>query len=242
MSGVSLSRRASLAFAIALAALAAVALYAYVRGLERQALGRGDTVRVLVAKETIPAGTAAADAMHRGLMGRTSIPRQAVVDGAIASLEDIDGRVAGVDILRGEQIVGKRFVTPERARSAFAIPAERQAMAVEVSGPQGVGGYVQRGDRVSIIARSAGSDARVAYLVQGVEVLAVGQRAPKAAAGGRETSAPQTGKVVLTLALTPQEAEKVAYALMEGELWLTLLPPGQQPQGTPGRAAETLFT
>lgn len=240
----------ALVAAVLLAAVATGLLLSYVRGIERRAFAGTQVVPVFVAKDTIPANTRGDTAISRGLIVRRDLPLFARVEGGIASLREIEKKVSAVTILGGEQILAARFVLPAQARGLLQIAADRQAMSVEAETPPGVAGFVQPGDRVSIIAQvglpsTAGGQAkepRVGYLLQGIEVLAVGQRVVSPERRGLAARPQQQGRVLLTLALTPTEAEKLAFAIFEGELYFTLLPPGQSPAGTPGRTAENAFS
>lgn len=241
-------RGLSLVFALALAALATLLLVVYVRSAEQKALG-ADSVQVFVAKQKIPAGTSVESAVAKSLLAKQPLPSKALVEGVVTDLEQIKGKVTSGEILRGEQLVGSRFQAPAKSRGVIPIPDGREAMSIEVAAPPGVAGFVRTGDVVSVIARAgkAGPEggSRVQYLVRGVEVIAVGQRAAKEESKDQGGIARSTTsqKVLLTLALTSVEAEKVAFAALEGELWFTLLPEGAKTSApTSGRTAENLFS
>jgi pilus assembly protein CpaB len=238
-----------LAFALAL--VATFALWRYARGLEAKAFAGVETVRVLVAKDTIPAGMSAQQAAANGLVETTTIPSKVRAEGAVTSVEQIGDRVAAVTILKGEQLAGPRFVVPGQAKGILPIPQERQAISVQVGVPPGVGGFVQPGDRVSVLAKvkvpnGASEVAKVQFLLQDVGVLAVGQRVVTVAGsqqgsgqdGENATTAEPQSNLMLTLAVTAPEAEKVAFAVLEGELYFTLLPPGSKPVTTSGRTRD----
>ncbi|MFA5890058.1 MAG: Flp pilus assembly protein CpaB [Actinomycetota bacterium] len=243
-------RMGSLLLAVVLAALATAALISYVHALENKAFTGVETVEVFVAKDSIPAGMSADAAVQRAAITTTTVPRKVVAEGAIASLDEIRGKVAAVTIVPGEQIVSSRFVELSAVGSGLEIPAGRQAMAVELALPPGVGGYIQPGARVSVIAHLSvtsgrGADARAQYLLQDVSVLAVGQKVVSAANEGsrgaaRQASAAQD-RTLLTLAVTPSEAEKLAFAIFEGDVYFTLLPPDQKPVRTSGRNGASVF-
>lgn len=250
-------RTVALVASVVLAAVAAVALISYVRGLENKAFEGTETVSVFVAKEPIPAGTTGEFATQRNLIERTTIPKKVRADGAITSLDEIRGKVAAVTILKGEQIVSPRFVLPGQVRGTLPIPANRVAISLEVGIPPGVAGFVQRGDRISIIAQlsvprrgaratgtaAAPTETRVQFLLQSVEVLEIGQRVVTTTQTGQQGQSTQQseGRVLATLALTPGDAEKLAYAIFQGQLYFTLLPEGAKPAGTAGRTAENAF-
>jgi hypothetical protein len=69
-------------------------------------------------------------------------------------------------------------------------------------------------------------------------VLQVGQRVIVPPANGQPGGAAiqQTaGKVDLTLAVSPNQAEKLAFATLNGTLYFTLVLPDSKPVATPGR-------
>lgn len=243
-------RMGSLLLAVVLASLATAALISYVHALENRAFSGTETVEVFVAKDSIPAGTSADAAVQRAAITTTTVPRKVVAEGAIASLDEIRGKVAAVTIVPGEQIVSSRFVELSAVGSGLQIPAGRQAMAVELALPPGVAGYVQPGAHVSVIAHlstasTGGTAARTQFLLQDVPVLAVGQMVARAAEGGSREAARQASaaqdKALLTLAVSPADAEKLAYAIFEGDIYFTLLPPDQKPVRTSGRTGATVF-
>ena len=76
-------------------------------------------------------------------------------------------------------------------------------------------------------------------------VVAVGQFTVTTAANGSTTSTTQqtAGQVLLTLAVTPVQAEKLVLANLQGQLYFALLPaqPGK-PANTPGRTTSNEFS
>lgn len=240
-------RTGGLLLAVVLAALSTTALISYVHGVEEKAFAGAETVEVYVARDAIPAGMSGDAAVQRAAIERTAVPRKVVADGAIHSLDEIRGKVAQVTIMRGEQIVAARFTSPDESGTGLSIPEGRQAMAVEIDAPPGVAGYVQTGSHVSVIAHlniadkgGSSNEPRAQFLLQDVPVLAVGRRIVVTAASGARDSARQqqtqaTDKVLLTLAVAPAQAEKLAYALFEGDVYFTLLPQGAKPVTTTGR-------
>lgn len=234
-------RRRALAVAVLLAAVSALVLVVYVRGLERRALANADPVEVLVATGIIPAGMSIEDATANGLVEPRPLPRSALIEGAAVEPGSLAGRVTTTDILPGEQLADRRFAAPGTAGSVLPIPPDRQAVAVEVALPPGVGGFVRPGDHVSVIARidQPQRGPRVAYLVQGVQVLAVNDRS--LSEEPEEEQEHPTERVLLTLALLPAEAEQVVFSVLQGDVYFTLLPAGQAPTDTPGRTVDDVF-
>lgn len=248
--------------AVVLAGVATFALTSYVRGVEAETLAQGQPVDAFVAKDTIPAGTTAEQAIAAGLVVKQPVPRRNVPAGAIGALGDIEGRVTTANISRGEEIVADRFALPSAVAAGLAIPEGHHAVSVQVGVPEGVAGFVEPGDRVGIIARlevpdpgapdqpidpanpAAGTqqatEPRVQFVLMGVEVLAVGGRTgpvteEQAAAGEAPVG------LLATVALTPEDAERLVFAQLEGSLYFTLMPEEAEAVGTPGRTAETFF-
>jgi pilus assembly protein CpaB len=251
----------AIVLAIVLAAVATLAITSYLDSLEAEREAELQPVEAFVAAQRIPEGTTGEQAVAQNLIERREIPQNVVAPGAISSLSQLEGRVAAVDILPGEQIISARFVEPQAARGLAPIPDDMQAISLEVGIPPGVAGFIQPGDRVSIIARldvgdpdeqaeqteegaEAGEGARVQFLLQGVEVLAIGQRVIVQQQDGGEQSQVNRGegRVLMTVALSPVDAEKLAYAIFEGQLYFTLLPEDQEfPVDTPGRTRDNAF-
>lgn len=251
---ISLGKRSvALLLAVVLAAVATVALVSYVQGLEDRAFEGVETVQVFVAKETIPLGMSAETAIGRGLIARETIPRKFRAEGVILSLEQIKGKVAGIRVAKGEQILAQRFVAPAEVARGLPIPEDKQAMAFDVDVPKGVAGFIQPGQRISILAsisgaaqQGGGGGDQVRFLLQNVEVLAVGSRTvtsgtEEETTGGRRRAARRASRVLLTVAVSARDAEKLGFGLLHGEVYLTLLPPGAKSSRTPGRTTDNVF-
>jgi pilus assembly protein CpaB len=242
--------------AVVLAALATVAIVTYVRGIEQRAFEDAELVEVFVAQEEIPAGTSAEAASEAGFVARDNAPRATVPDGAVTSLDQLSGLVAQERILAGEVIVRARWADPAAVAAELDIPEGFEALAVQVGIPPGVAGFVREGDRVSLIAtvETPGDvvteeDGTVVeepgefltqYLLQGIEVLAVGQRrvvTEEEQEGGQQP----TDQVLLTVALQPEDAERMVFAIENASLYFTLLPDDAEPVDTPGRTLIDLF-
>lgn len=261
-----LTRRAiALIVATILAIVAAVAVYSYLRGVENRAAEEADAVVGYVATQRIEPGTLADTAIQLGAIEEREIPRSLLAQGAITDLNQVTGRAVQEVILPGDQLVTDRFAAPGQQAEVLAIPPDHQAMSVEVSVPPGVAGFIREGDHVSIIGyltvpapdgdtvvvedpetgeqtTEEEQQERAQYLLQDVEVLAVGQRAPAAQEETAEGTAPTLGSVLLTVAVTPVEAEQLAFTTLNGAMYLTLLPEDEtEPVTTPGRTEDNIF-
>jgi Flp pilus assembly protein CpaB len=159
---------------------------------------------------------------------------------------------SAVNIVQGEQILTSRFVERGSTNAGLVIPKGKQAMSLEVEAPPGVAGFVHVGSRISVLGHvdvpgtnGSAVEPQTQFLVQGVEVLAVGSRAVQAATDGARAEAANqqqvSDKVLLTLAVTPNEAEKLGFAILEGQIYITLLPEDAEPVKTSGRNRRNEF-
>lgn len=235
-------RTAIIIASVGLAGVAAFALTSYVRAIEVKAIQGTKPVLTFVAKDTIPSGTKGRDAISGGLISRQPVPFGLLIDTRIKTLEEIENRVSQFTIFKGQQVLSPAFADAVRTKGLLPIPADRQAMSVEVSTPPGVASFVQPGDQVSIVAMidHPTQGPRVGYLLQNVEVLAVGQRT--STDGDRPANSQQQQKILFTLALTSGEVEKLALAIFQGQVYFTLLPPDQPSVQSSGRTVDNLFS
>jgi pilus assembly protein CpaB len=256
-----MSRRTlALVLAVALALLATLALYSYIRGIEDDALKGSEPVEVFVAKQDIAVGVSGDTAGSQGLIERRTVPAKVRPTGAITSLTEISGKIAVVQIFQDEIIVSPRFAVPgSNAARVLPIGEGKQAISLQVGQVPGVAGFIQPGDRVSLIAQTAQrpgatTTARnqgpfVHYLLQNMDVIAVGSRvaAQTAATAATPTdqAAQQAACCILTFAVTPAQAEIIAFAALNTQMYFTLLPPSKNPlpaANVPGRQLTNLFS
>lgn len=262
-----LTRRAiAFVVAAALAIVAAVAAFSYLRGVENEAAERADAVVGYVATQRIEPGTLADTAVQLGAIEEREVPRSLLAADAVTDLSQITGRTVQEVILPGDQIVSTRFAAPGQGVQVLTIPPDHQAMSVQVGIPPGVAGFLREGDHISVIAfldvptededevvttedpetgtqtTQQATEQRAQFVLQDLEVLAVGQRVLPSAEDPDGGTAQAGDAVLLTLAVTPIEAEQLAYATLAGQLYMTLLPEDEtEPVATPGRTAETIF-
>jgi pilus assembly protein CpaB len=234
------SRIVAILVAIVLAVLATMALVVYVHSADRRAINDQQPVLVYVAKHEIPQGYSGSRAYNAGWIQQKPLPAVAVAPDAIRSVDQIAGRVAAVNIYPGEQLIGVRWVSPDVAQGQhlLQIPPDMQAISIQVDATRQVSGFITPGDHVSILesfAKGGGPNrdrAFTRYLLQDVAVLAVGAQAQvnPAAQGSARANNRAQGLTTVTLALAPAQVPSLVYAVQNGSLYLTLLPPGQKAQ------------
>lgn len=179
------------------------------------------TVPVVVADEDLPSGMAIDT---RGLVV-VQWPEGLAPRGTFGSIGDLADRVAARPIGEGEPVLEPALLPQgERGGLQALIEPNHRAVSVEVNAVVGVGGFIQPGSRVDVLAqlKAFGYDAgrratpHSRTILQNVKVLAIDQEFGRA----EDTEAALAS--VVTLQVTPEEAQKLAYAAAEGKLHLAL--------------------
>lgn len=205
---------AALIFGLAAAALS----YSYVKRVSRPVPVVARNESVVVAKRAILPRTLITPEM----VELKNVPAGLVHPDAARALKDVIGVVTRSEIMSGEQVLGARLIKPGQATGlAISIPADKRAVTVGVNEVKGVAGFVRPGDRVDILATfesdKPGQEKTVTIL-QDVEVLAIAQEMEKK---GDDKARVTTSA---TIAVTPEQAEKLTLAEETGDLRLALRP------------------
>ena len=145
-------------------------------------------------------------------------PRQAVPTGAIRRLADAEGRVVRSSIVAGEPLLEGKLA-PQLSGAGgimpMLVPEGQRAVTIKVDDAVREAGFVLPNSRVDVfvsMAKAAASQERVAKMIlQDVAVLAAGQAVEMR--DNRPVSV-----TTVTLALTPDQAERLALAQNEGKL------------------------
>ncbi|HEY5012048.1 MAG TPA: Flp pilus assembly protein CpaB [Acidimicrobiia bacterium] len=243
--------------AVVLAGAAAYLSYEYAHKADTRAAKNIERVDVLVAKSDISKGTTAAQALNSGLISTKQVPRSILPPSAVVNAADLTDKIAVSTISSGQFIVGESFVKPAEAGGfSSTVPKGHQAISITVDASHGVAGFVQPGDMVNVIWTGPMGDQKggvassspagvTAFLVPSVRVMAVGQTtantAPASstgagattsgqAAGASSSSSSVSGNAgLITLDVTPRQAEQIAQGLSLGAFYLTLDAPGLDP-------------
>ena len=184
---------------------------------------------------------------------RDSLPPDRILPGTPKALLRLySGKVASTDIFTGTAVVSDQFVASSQLVNtvAGAIPKGKEAITISLDQAHAVGGFVTPGDRVNLIlnfdaavptkpaAGSAPPGTRTtAFLLAGIKVIAVGSTTvlPASPSAGRpdtnggptSTTTPQQQPAsLITLEVTPRQAEQIVQATTLGTVSLSLNPPG----------------
>lgn len=225
--------------AAVLAAVAAVATFVYVRGIESRAFDDAELVEVFVASADIPKGTPG-EAAAAVAIKASRIPAKFRPGTALTSLDAIKGKVALSAVSANTVIVDGLFVDPRTAQVTFSqrIPAGNVAITVSVDQVRGVAGLLVPGDKVNILVADSGSQ-RVLY--QNVPIIAIGTTAAPEPGETQQVANPGSG--LITFAVPPESASRIAFAATQGGgLYLTLVPQDNPSVEIPPINAGNLFT
>jgi pilus assembly protein CpaB len=223
-----------MSIAVILAIGAAVSIALYLRSVRDDA-GGGERTTVIVAKRDIPSGTDLDPLIADAEFTTLEVPQETLVPGAITDIAQLQGQVTAFPILAGEQISTARLKGPdEAAGGTLGIPDDHQGIAFQVQPFQGVGGVLTQGDHVAVYATfkqpgtNAGAEVTGVSLTVVSNALVLRSRSTVTSTGDAAPVSTTQAPFIVTLALTPQQVQKVLLAQDQGTLWLALLPPGAE--------------
>lgn len=239
------SRGLVVVLALVLATLATAGVFLYMQGVREDAKTGGDLVTVVVSKVDIPANAELNQLIANDQFKAQEVPADAVVDGAVTELSQLENRKASTFIVAGEQIPMSRVEGGGVAGGVLGIPEGHQAMTVALEAPAAIAGALTGGDRVTVFATyedfkvvpvgpggtpvpgsAAGPEFdTTVVVVPEAEVLRV--TIPQTSdVPGEEAAAPDSREqIAVTLAFLPEEAQEFVFALEVGVPYLSLLPP-----------------
>jgi pilus assembly protein CpaB len=163
------------------------------------------------------------------------------IPGAFTSFDNVVNRGLIANVAQNEPLTETKLAkVGAGAGLPPTIPEGMRALSVRVNEIVGVAGFVVPGTRVDVlISIGDGGDALTRVVVSNVQVLAAGTRYDQEKAQQEAKPIP-TG--VVTLLLTPEDAERVTLAAGEGKIMLTLRNPlDQAPTESPGARRASLL-
>jgi Flp pilus assembly protein CpaB len=138
--------------AVVLGLLAAVLTTVYVTNYRKNVQHGQQDVGVLVAATNIPAGTSGAAIVSGHMLVRKTIPRSALVPGAISSPDQISRLVSTQEVMVGEQVTKSRFGGANELGVRAQLKGTMRAIQVAANPNQILAGTLRTGDHVDIVA------------------------------------------------------------------------------------------
>ncbi len=224
-----------LVVALVMATLASYALYLAVQQMPVREV-EVNSIPVVVASQDLPVGTL----LTIDHVKVVAWPASSPVANGFATMEEVVDRGLIAGIVANEPLTEFKLASREAGGGLPpSIPLGMRALSVRVNEVIGVAGFVVPGTRVDVLAtvsQETGSISKV--VVSNVQVLTAGTRYDLEQARTGE-SMPST---VVTLMVTPEEAERIALAGNEGSLVLTLRNPlDTKPTETQGIRSASLM-
>lgn len=202
-------------FALAVGLLVSYSVYNRLRFSSGSGNERG--VQVAVAADDILVGTK----LEPHNIRIVTLPQSAVPAGAYSAVSQVVGRGVILPMSKGEFLLpGKLAALNAGAGLPSMIPPGMRAVSVRVNDVVSVAGFVQPGTRVDVLATgSQGNDRQTTTVLENVAVIAVGKSLDRSASEST-TTAP-----VITLLVSPDDAQKLALVSQEGRIQLSLRNP-----------------
>lgn len=190
-----------------LSVIAGVAAFLVVRGyaarLEALRPAVGEPVPVVVAARALPRGTVLTPDDVRA----QELPSAYAPPGTIVSVDQAEGRTLVSDMAEGEVVTRTRLDVAGGAMASL-VPAGLRAFPIRAGVPAGA---LRPGDRVDVLATFGGPRPYTDTVAAGLEVLAILDEGQDAFATGGEGPS-------LVLLVSPETAERLAYAVAFGRL------------------------
>lgn len=226
--------------ALLLAAVGTFSLVTWAKSAEDRALAGERTVNVLVVQEEIAEGTRAEDLGRRVAVEKVAAKVKAT--GSVDDTDDLEGKVAAVDLMPGEQVLGARFAEPEvlARQTGVEVPDGLQEVTISLEPQRAVGGNVRAGDTVGFVASfdpfdlygpdgetigKAGNETHmILHKVLVTRVQAAPTTATPESAEGEDDDRPEPvpgSDLLITLAVDAPSVERIVFAQEFGKVWLT---------------------
>src|ERR1700694_731245 len=199
-------------------------------------VGRSDAAQaepqlgILIAQQDIPARATIDVSMPRRVERRAS----QVEPGAVTDAHKAIGSLALVSLPAGSTITDSRIGRPQSVALAVVLKRGMRAVSIGIDRVKAVGGLIQPGDRVDVIAVPArvGDETPQGHtILRGALVLASGTQMESTSPAASQQGQPDTQTLTtVTLGVTPAQADLLATADLNATLRLALRSP-QEPMG-----------
>lgn len=219
------SRNTSVLAALVTALLAGLVIAVFLNQYRDSVNKDGVPTPVLVASKLIEQGASGDSAGARGLFKTQSMPRDQLKPGAITDAADLRGKVAGTDILPGQQLTEEDFSDTARPL-VTKLAADERAITLSLDAEHGMTAQIRKGDKVDLYSGFVVNDGNsrqrpvLRTLMQNVLVLEV----PAARSNGAGVASGGSKEREITFRVKNAQAPKLAFSQDNGEVWVVLRP------------------
>ena len=204
--------------ALALAAGFLASVYVY-KNLAKSGGSPASGIQVMVAANDLQVGARVEERDIRII----TIPGTDLPPGAPRKKAEVIGRGVILPISKGQFILPTHLAGENAGNGLPAlIPPGMRAVSVRVNEVVSVAGFVMPGTRVDVLltgAPTGSGDQQTTTVLQNVEVLASGHTLERTSTGEAQNAA------VITLLVTPDDAQRLTLASSEGHIQLALRNP-----------------
>ncbi|MDF2473657.1 MAG: hypothetical protein K0R21_1439 [Anaerocolumna sp.] len=206
-------------FAVIVGLITVAMLYQYITSLKEETLPAVNLTTVVTAVNTIPKHVVIKEEM----LTTITLPSEAIHPEAVLDSSLILGGITSSEIIKGEQLLKSRVVTEgDDSSLGYRIPENMRAITIPTNEISGVGGYIVPGDTIDILVSYSEpeiSPKKITYTqLQNIEVIKIGPY--------NQTEEQNEGIVTsLTVLVTPEQAEVIAFANVNGTFHFTLRNP-----------------
>ena len=203
----------------------------------RRGAGNLETTPIYIALTNINLG----DPINSGMIALEEWPKSKIPAGAIANIENLEGRRARTTIMSGTPILEPQLLAMgELADPVANIPDDYRLVTISVDAEKSAAGLLSPGDRVDVQLfvqanqRQGISQSKTRLILENVRVFAVEQAVQRSAEGDESRQVPKT----VSLLVKPDQASKISLAQNLGEL--SLIPRNPNDEGSSGHNEVTV--
>ncbi len=176
-------------------------------------------IKILVAKGKVPAWVLIKDPAK--YFEEKDVAESAVPKKALKELKEVENQRLSQALTEGEYVLADKLVNAEQVGLLAKLPSGLRAIALKVNAEALAGGFILPGSRVDVVStlRGGANESVAKIIMQNMLVLAVDTNST------RDTQTTSMLGSTVTLAATPEEAQRLSLAASMGELRLTLRTP-----------------
>lgn len=208
--------------AMALAAFVSLSIYRVLTGAVKSSRANALTALVAAAND-LPAGSK----LNESDLRLVKMPHNDLPPGSFTSVSEVVGRAVITPIMKGAPVMAGQLADANAGAGLPAlIPSGMRAVSVKVNDVISVAGFVTAGTRVDVLLtgqpKQSGSveiDPAATTVLENIQVLAAGQKLQHNGQGDPQQV------TVITLLVSPEDAQKLALATQEGKIQLALRNP-----------------
>ena len=218
------TRRGTLLAALLIALLAGASILVYLNSYRESLKAEGAVVTVLVAKQTIPKGTAGGVIAAKNLYTATTIRESQLLEGAMSDPATLRDQVATREIYEGAQLTAVDFTSAGNSLAAQLTDRQR-IVSLPFDAAHGMIEGIEVGNRVDVYAGfnvtpimangqpMQGAQGRpiLRQILSNVPVVAIGEQT-------------RGGMTNVSLRLDDRKAPYATFSSEYGKLWLALRP------------------